>query len=43
MPEAVRAAVVEVCVAHGAMQEAEAQTYVEQMEAQERWQEECWS
>lgn len=43
MPEAVRDAVAEVCAAQGGMSEAQAQAYVDEMEANGRWQEECWS
>ena len=43
MPEGVRAAVEDACVAHGGMDKEQAQRYVNQMEASGRWQEECWS
>ncbi|MCO5585326.1 hypothetical protein L7F22_039259 [Adiantum nelumboides] len=42
MPQAVRASIVEACCTHGDMEEEQAEDYINQIETQGRWIEECW-
>lgn len=42
MPQAVRASIVEACCIHGKMKEEQAEDYINQIETQGRWIEECW-